>query len=130
MKIRLGTHQSFTPEGEFPGTHLGKVGGGWDWPHLRLGEAELRGQLGPLGQRQVLRVLETLVQVLQPGLSRWSSASGASWSRPVGAAPEAPGTAAASPSLRGGAETGVCTDRGARTRRLIATASRLHSGHE
>lgn len=38
---------------------------GWDWPHLRLGEAELRGQLGPLGQRQVLRVLETLVQVLQ-----------------------------------------------------------------
>lgn len=36
-----------------------------DPPHLGLGEAELRGQLGPLGQRQVLRVLETLVQVLQ-----------------------------------------------------------------
>lgn len=37
------------------------VQGGWDWPHLGLGEAELRCQLGPLGQRQVLRVLETLV---------------------------------------------------------------------
>lgn len=38
---------------------------GRDWPHLGLGEAELCSQLGPLGQRQVLRVLETLVQVLQ-----------------------------------------------------------------
>lgn len=33
--------------------------------HLGLGEAELRGQLGPLGQCQVLRVLEPLVEVLQ-----------------------------------------------------------------
>lgn len=45
--------------------------------YLGLGEAELRRQLGPLGQRQVLRVLEALVQVLQlqarvdgPGLAQ------------------------------------------------------------
>lgn len=42
---------------------LGKVctPEGWDWPHLRLGEAQLCCQLGPLGQCQVLRMLETLV---------------------------------------------------------------------
>lgn len=34
---------------------------GWGRPHLGLGEAELCSQLGPLGQRQVLRVLEPLV---------------------------------------------------------------------
>lgn len=63
---------------EFPEhTRGGLAPQGWDWPHLGLGEAELRCQLGPLGQRQVLRVLEALVQVLQlqagvdgPGLAQ------------------------------------------------------------
>lgn len=47
-------------------------------PHLGLREAELCRQLGPLGQRQVLRVLKVLVQVLQlqtrvdgPGLAQF-----------------------------------------------------------
>ena len=109
---------------------MGKAGGGWDWPHLRLGEAELRGQLGPLGQRQVLRVLETLVQVLQLqtrvdgprlpellGRGLWVPLRGLRGQRRL---------------LRvwGAARNCLCTDREADAPSHCSSASRSHSGHE
>lgn len=109
---------------------MGKAGGGWDWPHLRLGEAELRSQLGPLGQRQVLRVLETLVQVLQLqtrvdgprlpellGRGLWAPLRGLRGQRRL---------------LRvwGAGRNCVCTDREADAPSHCSSASRSHSGHE
>lgn len=37
----------------------------FEGPYLGLGEPQLRSQLGALGQRQVLRLLEALVESLQ-----------------------------------------------------------------
>lgn len=112
-------------------THLGRASRqeGWDWPHLCLGEAKLRGQLGPLGQSQVLRVLETLVQALQ----LQTRIDGPRLPELLGRGLRAPLRGLRGQrrllGVWGAARDDVCTHRGADAPSHGSSASRLHSGH-